>query len=94
MSNITVEPSIKWPKFDQKMVENHKNYTGIFDFLPKMANFWPFGKCQKCTKLFVFLFSRKLVHFCENVPKFEILTIMHGLIVKHAFKNKCLSDKR
>ena len=67
----TVYVEYKWPKFDQiqpswskmtqKMVENHENYTGILDFLPKMANFLPFGKCQKCTKPFVFLFSRKSV---------------------------------
>ena len=72
MSKITVEPSIKWPKFDQylaqiwanwskmtqKMVKNHKNYTGIFNFLPKMANFWPFSKCRKCTKIFGLFFTK------------------------------------
>ena len=34
-----------------KMVENPKNYTKIFDFLPKMADFWPFDMYQKCTEM-------------------------------------------
>ena len=44
------------------MVENVKNYTKTFDFLTKMANFWTFIKCQKCTgifKIFERPFSRK-----------------------------------
>ena len=44
-----------WPK---KMVENPKNYTGIFDFLPKMTDFRLSTDCWKCTKLFGFLFLR------------------------------------
>ena len=35
-----------------KMVRNVKNYTKIFDFLTKMANFWTFVKCQKSTGIF------------------------------------------
>ena len=86
MLKITVEPSLKWPKFDQylaqiqpnwlkmtlKMVKNHENYTGFFNFLPKMANFWTFGKCQKCNEIFG-LFLQKAVHFPQNVSKFETL---------------------
>ena len=47
----------------QKMV---KNYTKIFDFLPKMADFWPFDSYQKCTKLLVFWLSAFPVHFPEK----------------------------
>ena len=35
-----------------KMVENVENYTKIFDFLTKMAFFWTFVKCRKCTGIF------------------------------------------
>ena len=35
-----------------KMVKNVKNYTEIFDFLTKMADFWTFAKCRKCTGIF------------------------------------------
>ena len=53
----------------QKMVKNHKNYTGIFDLLPKMANFWPFGKCQ--TKIFGLFFTKggTFLGQCTEVSK-------------------------
>ena len=35
-----------------KMVENVKNYTKIFDFLTKMADFQTVVKCQKCTGIY------------------------------------------
>ena len=42
----------------KKMVENPENYTGIFDFLPKMTDFRLSTDCRKCTELFGLLFSR------------------------------------
>ena len=53
-----------------KMVENVKNYTKIFDFLMKRANFWTFVKCQKCTGIFKILgrpFLRKFWVFIETI---------------------------
>ena len=62
-----------------KMVQNHEYYTRIFDFLSKMADFWYFGKCRKCTELFGFLFSRQAVHFPKITRKPETVTETHGL---------------
>ena len=53
-----------------KMVKNVENYTKIFDFLTKMANFRTFIKCQKCTGIFeIFgrLFSQKFRVFIETI---------------------------
>ena len=50
-----------------------KNLTKNFDFLLKMANFWPFGKCQKCTGIFGPKFLASTVKFRENTPEFENL---------------------
>ena len=47
-----------WPNMAQKMVKNPKNYTGIFNFLPKMMDYWLSTDCQKCTELFGLLFLR------------------------------------
>ena len=58
------------------MIKNPKNYTEIFDFLPKMANFWPFVNCQKCTRNFRPKFLVLDGHFPENTPEFENLNAL------------------
>ena len=68
-----------WSKMNLKMVKNHKNYAGIFDFLPKMANFWLSIDCQKCTKIFDFRLSTFPVHFPKITQNSETVTGMHGL---------------
>ena len=55
-----------WSKMTQKMVENHKNYTRIFYFLPKMADFWPLCKCQKHTVLFCLFIFMKVGIILQN----------------------------
>ena len=53
-----------------KMVKNVKNYTKIFDFLTKMANFWTFVRCRKCTGIFEIFgspFLQKFWVFIETI---------------------------
>ena len=65
-----------WSKMTQKMV---KKYTKIFDFLPKMADFWPFDSYQKGTELFVFRLLAFPVHFPKKTRDSETVTKRHEL---------------
>ena len=60
------------------MVENHKNYTVIFDFLPKMADFLTFDRLSKMYQNIRLL----IIDFPKIIPKFETVTGRHGLNFK------------
>ena len=89
MSKITIEPSIKWPKFDQYLAQIGqkwlKKWSKITKIIPEFFTSyqkWPiFGlsvSVKNVLKYLVF-FSQKAVHFPKNLPKFKTLTGMHGL---------------
>ena len=61
------------------LTKNVENHTKNFDFLSKMSDFWSFGKCQKCTKIFDFQLLTFPVHFPKITRNPKTVTGMHGL---------------
>ena len=74
----------------KSIINNPKNYTGLIDFLPKMADFWPFINCQQCTGNFGPKFLVLDGHFPKNTPEFENLNRTQCLILRAAFLYKSL----
>ena len=69
----------------KSIINNPKNYTGIFDFLPKMADFRPFVNCQQCTGNFGPKYLVLDGHLPKNTPEFKNLNGMQCLILRAAF---------
>ena len=64
------------PKLSRNCYQNYQNnqkFQHLSNFLPKMANFWSFGKCQKCTGIFGPKFLVLTVKFRKNTLEFENL---------------------
>ena len=81
-------------KNGQNLTENVENSTRIFWIFDCRHDFRPLDMCQKCTGNFDFQSWRKSVHFCENVPKFEIPTVTHSLNIQFPRIGNVLNNKK